>query len=334
MFADVCELLCWHFAETYIDIFTGYIDWGFKLSSRPAFSYKARGGPYSYVDDSDMERNVERPSGISGDFLDNRRIILKLDEYMNLSDGIDDELSREEVIQALLFTNQQRHIFAPKVAELFDESKYSFPTMFTYLAERAQVETPNFFGQSSEYSEFKKFLNSNSSKYKTTSYFIDVLSFVYEWIQVRRLGIIYYWNMCSYASAYNHSNPVCDPYVFPFNGCRVLVNNWSKYKIANDSRNKIEKIFISIENKFKGKVHKLKYENLDKQMQELEEMFVGPYDHSLDNYMKQLSSCMLLPDDNSAEAEDLHLIDAWLDMFDAFYPKYEELLAWYKSEHG
>jgi hypothetical protein len=270
----------------------------------------------SFVDKSDdiVFRGVSlrRPNDFIGDFLENRRVLRALHGKLHFPEleGIVDD---DEALNAFYAFDGTRFI-KDRVLNLFDDSEYSFRSMFMSLVDDAfaALRIKQDIDSSVYDQRLYKFLGGRSLE---VEHVLELSGYVNTWgknIRVLRL--------VRYSSDFYHTDSWYTDFHLFFKRVASIHNNLLYYSDFNAVLG-TKLIWRSV---FDRRVS-MRMKLINKSLDSLKNT-------SLVDHLMGLSSCMNLPDDKHAEGNESELVDKWLEMFDSFYPQYERLKAWYIRE--
>lgn len=254
-----------------------------------------------------------RPDDEVGDYLENRRVLRALQKKFHFEE-LEDIIDDDEALDAFYVFDGTRFM-KDKVVNLFDNSEYSFYSMFMFLVDKSFGGLYEPGASNAVYGAgVYNFLSKEDVDFE---HFVSLSQHIKKW----STRLDYSW-LDKYGSDFHYVNEQWDKSFSSF------VN-----RVSIGSRNLLSPAVLTIPQmtrkmfwrfvfdwRFAARVRTFKFtlSNVSRAI--------------MVNYFRSLSACMNLPDDKHAKAKELELIDKWLELFEAFYPEYEKLKTWYIKE--
>lgn len=249
-----------------------------------------------------------RPDNEVGDHLENRRILRAIQDKFHFEEleGIIDD---DETLEALYLFDGTRFM-KERVLNLFDDSEYSFYTMFSALMKNAFEALEVNYGIKGSGA-----LLEDASDAK---YVLSLCEFIEFWDKGNHsLGLTHYA-----ADLYYHGRFYME----------LNTSVRKRYQVGRGWSSHVGVAAWLLSGwRSPGNLVKNKW-NAARNLLLLSRGVKAMQSPSVGDYVMCLSSCLNLPDDKHAEPGEKVLIEEWLRRFEAFYPEYEKLKAWYIKE--
>ena len=271
-----------------------------------------------------------RPSKLIGDFLENQRILQVLHKHMQLPEltGIIDD---KNALESFYFFDGIRFI-KDKITSMFDTSEYGFDNMLLALNSASIEEVEKTYAiEKYDTASFTEFLdNFQQGNYPILELLFDILAVM---ASETSIGITWRDNeLAEYSSDSVNGIPGYKMESLPPKLIYTLFESRDAYARLAEEEYKISSTLT--------RLGTLKRRSTDSRLINLFIRKTFIVDNVVRkmvsstifyNYMQRLSACMNLPDDKYTELIESKLIDEWIILFEAFYPKYEKLKTWYEA---